>query len=115
MRRDLVQELGKLQAIFRAAALTPDQHRMLRRRERRRAIDRVRGECLIVLDDDGVRACRRRAPQIRGDLLNARWSSRGRRILRGDHAKDTARAKDESRREGKPAHVSAWHVAVSSR
>ena len=76
VRRDLVEELGELQAVLRTAALAPDQHRMLRRPERRRTIDRVRGERLIVLDDDRVRPGRRCAPQIGRHRQNARRSRR---------------------------------------
>jgi hypothetical protein len=75
----------------------------------------VRRERLIVLDDHGVWTGWRRTPQIRSDRLDPRGRRcGGRRILRRGRSKDEARAKDESRRKGKPAHVSDCHVAVSS-
>jgi hypothetical protein len=88
---------------------------MLRRRERRRAIDRVGGKRLIVLDHDRVRSCRGRAPQIGRHRQDARrCDGRGRRVLRTKRVEDEAATKDERCRQGKPAHVSDCHLAVSS-
>ena len=88
---------------------------MLRRAERCRAIDRMSGKRLIVLNDDRVGSGRRISPQVGRHRLNAAGCACGRSsVLRRDGAKDEAGAKDKGRCKREPAHLSDCHVAVSS-